>query len=115
MTGTTLQRKHAKMKNLAVANEVRTARCAKLNELRSLSSSEGGELAADLIRFPPDYMRSMLLYDLLVTIRYFGKEGARRMLRKCELPAYLSVGELTERQRAVIAVHLVWWARERPR
>ncbi len=104
---TTTYGNETRMRHLALANSVRSARKLKLDEIRSLEDRESSELAASLIESPPDYFRSLLLYDLLSAVKHVGRSKARTILRKTEVPAYLTVGELTDRQREVVVSRLM--------
>jgi hypothetical protein len=86
---------------LARANEIRTAR-AELKRRIALGESEAAEVILD----PPLAAHSWSLGDLLVSQRGWGEARVRRFLMRNHISERKPIGELTERQRQMLAAQL---------
>lgn len=86
---------------LARANAIRTARAELKRQI-----AEGEVEAADVILDPPVAARSWSLGELLVSQRGWGATRCRRFLSRTQISERRTVGELTDRQRRLLAGEL---------
>jgi hypothetical protein len=91
----------ARFRALARANQVRMARAELKRQI-----AEGEVEAADVILDPPSAARSWSVGELLVSQRGWGATRSRRFLARSQISERRSVGELTERQRHLLASEL---------
>lgn len=83
---------------LALAHEVRGARCAVKRSI-----AVGAMTAAAIVLDPPDCTLNMSIYELLASQRRWGATRCRTFLAAADLREAKTVGSLTERQRRVLA------------
>jgi hypothetical protein len=86
------------MKALARANEVRLARAALKREVAA-----GNRSALDVVLDCPWEARSMSVGELLSSQRRWGKARSRKLIHHAGLKETKELGEMTERQRRVLA------------
>ena len=86
---------------LARANQIRIARAELKRRI-----AEGEVEAADLILDPPLAARSWSVGELLVSQRGWGATRCRRFLAATHISERKPVGELTDRQRRLLATQL---------
>jgi hypothetical protein len=86
---------------LARANEIRTAR-AELKRRIALGESDAAEVILD----PPLAAHRWPVGDLLVSQRGWGEARVRRFLMRNHISERKPIGELTERQRHMLAGQL---------
>lgn len=90
-----------RLRALARANEIRVARA----ELKRRIAD--GELeAAQLILEPPSAARSWSVGELLMSQRGWGAARCRRFLLRSQISERKPLGDLTDRQRHVLAAEL---------
>ena len=103
-TATLPQPQH--MEALALANEVRFAQTDLFRSIRSLPSNDSHERAAAVLREPCEVARGALLGRILQSVKRFGPRRIDGMLLDVGMPRgrlIRRVGELTERERVVLA------------
>jgi hypothetical protein len=86
---------------LARANEIRMARAELKRQI-----ADGEVDPANVILDPPSAARSWSVGELLVSQRGWGATRCRRFLARSHISERRTVGELTERQRHVLASEL---------
>jgi len=91
-----MQQQH--MRALARANEVRLARAALKREIAA-----GSRSALEVVRDVPWEAESMAVGELLAAQRRWGKARSRKLISSAGLKETKEVGDLTERQRRVLA------------
>lgn len=84
---------------LSRAQEVRRRRAALRRDLRA-----GRADVAGLIASPPDWLESMKVYDLLLTLPWWGRVKATKALRAVHVSPTRTLGGLSTRQRAELIV-----------
>ncbi|MGH2913436.1 MAG: hypothetical protein ACRDMX_00435 [Solirubrobacteraceae bacterium] len=97
------------LRALEKANEIRTER-AKLRR----GIAVGAVSAADVILHPPVAAASWPIGDLLMSQRRWGTTRCRRFLSVNQIAELRTVGQLTERQRQMLAGSLQTSARSAP-
>lgn len=85
------------------ANKVRTRR----RELKE-DIEAGRESAKAWLLTPPEFLLTMLVFDLLMAKPGWGKTKVVKLLRQAGVPATREIGQLTDRQRSAIAELLPW-------
>lgn len=84
-----------RMEALQKANAIRSQRAQLKKELKS------GELEiVDVLKAPPEFLRTAKVMDLLLVVPKFGRVKAARVLTRCRISQAKTVGGLSERQRA---------------
>ena len=83
---------------LGLANEIRIAR-ARLKE----SIRDGSQDPLEVLENPPTYAEGMSLEKFLKTIPRLGPQKTQKMLCHCQIRPSATLGEMTERQRRVLA------------
>ena len=86
---------------LALANDVRRERA----ELRR-ALAQGSRSAAQLLLDPPPAARGWPIGELLVSQRRWGRIKCRKFLARNQIGESKKVGDLTERQRRLLADQL---------
>ncbi len=86
------------MRALARANEVRLARAALKREIAA-----GSRSALEVVRDVPWEAESMAVGELLAAQRRWGKARSRKLINSAGLKETKEVGDLTERQRRILA------------
>lgn len=90
-----------RMDALQEANRIRTKRAYLKRDLKS-----GRTEVIGLILDPPEWMQTMHLFELLVSVPKYGRVKVNRMLTMCRISPSKTVGGLSERQRGEIAFYL---------
>lgn len=88
---------------LARANEIRVARAEERRRLKSLPYRESRRQAAELIVDPPELWRSATVGYVPAMPARTGPETVRLWLRQAGLPVTKRLGEMTDRQRRILA------------
>ena len=83
------------MTALAHANEIRTYRARLKRDIKA-----GRESAYGIVAVPPQLAQTMHVFDVLLAMPYTGRVKADRLLRRCGVPRYRTLADLSERQRA---------------
>jgi hypothetical protein len=93
---------------LRKANETRYARADLKAEVTPLGRFDGQEKVAEILADPPAYLGTLAVFDLLTWIYGVRTFQAHRIVRGSGLRFSESrtVGELTERERGVLARYL---------
>ena len=86
---------------LARANQIRVARAELKRQI-----AEGEIEAAQVLLSPPHAARNWSVGELLVSQRGWGATRCRRFLLRSQINERRPVGDLTERQRTVLAQEL---------
>lgn len=86
---------------LEVANNIRTRR----KDLK-LDLKAGRTQIAGLLLDPPEYLQTMKLYDLMVSVPKLGRTKVNRILAQCRVSPSKTIGGLSERQRGEIVSYL---------
>lgn len=86
------------MRALAKANEVRLARAALKREIAA-----GSRSALEVVRECPWEAQSMSVGELLAAQRRWGKARSRKLINSAGLKETKEVGDLTDRQRRILA------------
>jgi hypothetical protein len=89
------------MDALQVANEIRTRRAQLKKDLKA-----GRVAAIGVITDPPDWVETMHLRDLLLSVPKFGQVKVNRMLTQCHISPSKTIGGLSVRQRREIIDYL---------
>lgn len=90
-----------RMRALERANEIRLARADLKRRI-----ADGGVSAAEVILAPPREARTWALGDLLMSQRRWGDTRCRKFLSPFQITETKAVGQLTERQRRLLADRL---------
>jgi len=99
--GTTAAASPQHMQALELANQVRLARATLKRRVGA------GELtAAEVVVTCPWEVESMLIMDLLMSQRRWGRTRCRKFLTSIQMSETKSIGSLTERQRRTLAALL---------
>lgn len=86
-----------RMEALARGNEVRTKRATLKRDLKGCRVS-----VHDLLLEPPEYIRSMKIFDLLINVPKYGRVKTNKVLQLCRVSPSKTVGGLSPRQRTEI-------------
>jgi hypothetical protein len=100
-TATTATPPPDRLAALERANEIRRARAQLKAQLAS-----GQRSAAEVILDPPLEAHTWPVMELLATQRHWGAAKARRLLAQNRISELKPIGELTGRQRCVLAADL---------
>jgi hypothetical protein len=96
-----------RMDALRRANEVRTRR-ADVKTFTKVGLVDALKLVAD----PPDWMETMKVFDLLVSVPKLGRVKANRILQDCRISPSKTLGGISERQRGeLVAMGHHGWRR----
>jgi hypothetical protein len=91
--------------HLALANTVRLQRAEDKRLIKA------GQLdVVDVLRDAPRHWASAKLVDLLVQVPFVGMVKARRWCRTLALNPHRQIGQLTERERTVMAQMVATWS-----
>jgi hypothetical protein len=82
------------MDALRRANDVRVKRA----ELKR-SLKEGTIRFEEILRDPPEWVRTAKVFDMLMAVPKYGKVKANRFLTQCRISQSKTLGGLSERQR----------------
>jgi hypothetical protein len=83
------------MDALRKANEIRSQRAQLKKELKI------GELdLIDVLKDPPEFLRTAKVIDLILVVPKFGRVKATRVLTRCRVSQSKTVGGLSDRQRS---------------
>lgn len=94
---------------LSLANSRRAAHAATRRHLRSLGFTESRRMVAKILREPEGELQHMRARYLLESVTHFGPARLGKLLRRTGLgPGRLAIrlGELTARERELLATHL---------
>lgn len=95
MTVTTPDRSvEQRMDALVRANEIRSLRAELKRKLKAGQASPH-----ELLREPPDYIDTMKVFDLLVSVSKYGRVKANKVLWTARISPSKTVGGMSERQR----------------
>jgi hypothetical protein len=90
-----------RLRALQRANEIRAARAELKRQI-----ADGAIAAAEVILQPPPAASNWLLAELLMTQKQWGRAKCRRFLLHNQINEFKSLGELTDRQRQMLAQQL---------
>lgn len=88
-----------RMEALQRANDIRVKRAELKKHIKN-----GQQSAPNILREPPDFVKTMRVIELLKAVPKIGSVKATRMLRDCAISAVKTVGGLSERQRQELIV-----------
>ena len=97
---------------LQKANAVRTGRADLRARLRADGHAKAGATLATLIEDPPEFLHSMLVFDLLCGLWPSGSRSNHRsvraqgLMRMSRVDSWAEVGRLTSRQRGELSSRL---------
>lgn len=80
------------------ANGVRIARADEKRKLQLLDQTASRIAVAGLIMDPPEWLESMKVFDLLRSMRRWGKVRAWKLMREVDVSERKTVGGLSPRQ-----------------
>jgi hypothetical protein len=86
-----------RMRSLARANQIRTARATLKNELAA-----GQARIEDVLTHPPACATTAKVSDLLLAVPGVGPTRATRALARCQIPYAKTAAALSERQRVAL-------------
>ena len=89
------------MKALRRANEIRTARAQLKRDLKA-----GKVKVEQLLRDPPEYVLSAMVFDMIVAVPKYGRVKANKILTQCRISPSKTIGGLSERQRGELVGQL---------
>lgn len=89
------------MEALSRANNIRTRRAELKRDLKT-----GRKGIEELLRRPPDYLKTAKVFDMLLAVPKFGRVKANRILNQCRISPSKTIGGLSERQRAELITYL---------
>jgi hypothetical protein len=89
------------MDALQRANEIRTRRAAFKKDLKA-----GRQDVIGAILDPAEWMQTMHLFDLLISVPKYGRVKVNRILTQCRISPSKTIGGLSERQRGEIVAFL---------
>lgn len=90
-----------RMDALASANDIRIFRAKLKRELK-----EGHKDICALIENPPEKIKTMKVFDLLLSVPKLGRVKVNKMLNVCRLSSSKTVGGMSDRQRNELLVFL---------
>ena len=90
-----------RMNALQVANAIRTQRAELKRDLK-----EGRRDVISVILDPPEWVMTMHLRDLLLSVPKLGRVKVNRILTQCRISPSKTIGGLSERQRRELAPYL---------
>ncbi|HVI78123.1 MAG TPA: integration host factor, actinobacterial type [Candidatus Acidoferrum sp.] len=91
-----------RMDALGKANKIRSARADLKRDLKA-----GRNSIHNILLKPPDYVKTMKLFDLLLATPKYGRVKVNKVLQKCRISPSKTIGGLSERQRSEI-ISLLW-------
>lgn len=97
-----------RLRSLEIANEVRMTAAAFKRDLGLLGQRDALLEMARVLREEPERVRVVRIHVLLECVPRLGPSGVRRILTRPGFPIWplRTVGELSERQRRVVAAEL---------
>ena len=79
------------------ANDVRLARAELKRKLNA------GEVdIRDVLSDPPDYLKNMKIYELILSLNRYGRERTLRLLRRAQIAESKTIAFVTPRQRNLL-------------
>jgi hypothetical protein len=90
-----------RMDALERANEIRTARASLKKDLKA-----GRVEVTGLILDPPEWIATMKLFDLLISVPKYGRTKVNRILTQCRISPSKTIGGLSERQRGELVSYM---------
>lgn len=88
---------------LAKGNDIRLRRAEKRRELKAMPREESREVVARLVSHPSILWTTCRLDYMLSMAALTGPATVSRWLREAQVPANKPLGELTDRQRRILA------------
>jgi hypothetical protein len=90
-----------RLRALQRANEIRAARAELKRQI-----ADGAIAASEVILEPPPAANSWAVAEMLMTQKHWGRAKCRKFLMHNQINEFKSLGDLTERQREVLAKQL---------
>ena len=90
-----------RMDALQSANEIRTKRATLKKDIKA-----GRMEVTGLLLDPPEWLDTMKLFDLLISVPKYGRTKVNRILTQCRISPSKTIGGLSERQRGEIVSFL---------
>lgn len=90
-----------RMDALRRANEIRTRRAYLKQDLKA-----GRTQVIGLILDPPEWLLTMHLFDLMISVPKLGRVKVNRIMTQCRISPSKTLGGLSERQRGEIVSYL---------
>lgn len=90
-----------RMSALERANEIRTARADLKKDLKA-----GREEVTSLLQDPPEWILTMKLFDLMISVPKYGRTKVNRILTQCRISPSKTIGGLSERQRGELVSYM---------
>src|SRR4029079_16342665 len=84
-----------RMEALPRANDIRVRRAQLKKDLK-----DGRVQIESILLYPPEYVSTAKVFDMLMAVPKFGRVKAARLLNQCRISQSKTVGGLSERQRA---------------
>lgn len=91
---------------LEKGHRIRIARQKLRREIRALPREQGFALVADIVEHTPECCLTATVFDLLMAVKFMGREYTLKLIREWGFSELRTCGELTERQRAMVAATL---------
>lgn len=91
---------------LGLANEIRSRRFVERRQIRDLPVGEARERLGRLVLDCPAWVATVPIHKLLRWLPRLSEAKSARLLALIEASGFRSVGELTVRQRELLAVYL---------
>ena len=83
-----------RMEALKRANHIRVRRAQLKKDLK-----DGRVQIEQILLYPPDWVSTAKVFDMLMAVPKFGRVKAARLLNQCRISQSKTVGGLSERQR----------------
>jgi hypothetical protein len=90
-----------RMDALHEANKIRTKRATLKRDIKV-----GRTDVLDCILDPPEYLQTMKIFDLLISVPKYGRTKVNRILTQNRISPSKTIGGLSERQRGEIVSYL---------
>jgi hypothetical protein len=84
------------------ANDIRTYRAELKRDLKA-----GRENVIKLLRYPPEKIETMKVFDLLIAAPKFGRVKVNKIINTCRISPSKTIGGMSERQRGEIVSLLI--------
>lgn len=92
---------HQRMEALQNANEIRSYRANLKRDIKA-----GRVSVHDILRYPPQKVETMKIFDLMMAVPKLGRTKIDRMFRTCRISTSKTVGGMSERQRNELLILL---------
>lgn len=83
------------------ANEIRTERAVLKRDLKA-----GRKQPHDYILEPPDWIKTMKVFDLLLACPKYGRVKVNKVLQNCRISPSKTIGGMSQRQRCEVVSSL---------